>query len=69
MTSVFKLLKLKNSGKYEKPISLPYYKEKTGRNLLIFTNQAISKKHLETNNIIKFGKNIQTTIHTKQDLI
>ena len=69
MTSVFKLLKLKNSGKYEKPISLPYYKEKTGRNLLIFTNQAISKKQLETNKIIKFGKNIQTTIHTKQDLI
>ena len=69
MTSFFKLLKLKNSGKYEKKISLPYYKEKTGRNLLIFTNQAIYKKQLETNKIIKFGKNIQTTIHTKQELV
>ena len=69
MTSFFKLLKLKNSGKYEKPISLPYYKEKDGRNLLIFTNQAISKKQLETNRIIKFGKNIQTTIQTKQELV
>ena len=69
MVSFFKLLKLKNSGKYERNISLPYYKEKDGRNLLIFTNQAISKKHLETNNIIKFGKNIQTVIHTKREFI
>ena len=69
MTSFFKLLKLKNSGKYERNISLPYYKEKLGRNLLIFTNQAISKKQLETNKIIKFGKNIKTTIHTKQEFI
>lgn len=69
MQSFFKLLKLKNSGKYKENVSLPYYKEKDGRNLLIFTNQAISKKQLETNKIIKFGKNIQTVIHTKQDLI
>jgi len=44
MSSFFELLKLKNSGKYTKNVSLPYYKEKLGRNLLIFTNQAISKK-------------------------
>lgn len=69
MVSFFKLLKLKNNGEYLKRISLPYYKEKYGRNLLIFTNQAISKKQLETNKIIKFGKNIQTTIHTKQELV
>ena len=69
MTSFFKLLKLKNKGEYERNVSLPYYKEKLGRNLLIFTNQAISKKQLETNKIIKFGKNIQTTIQTKQELI
>ena len=69
MTSFFKLLKLKNKGEYERNVSLPYYKEKLGRNLLIFTNQAISKKQLETNKIIKFSKNIQTTIHTKQELI
>ena len=69
MTSFFKLLKLKNNGEYSNKVSLPYYKEKTGRNLLIFTNQAISKKQLETNKIIKFGKNIQTTIHTKQEFI
>lgn len=64
MVSFFKLLKLKNKGEYERNVSLPYYKEKTGRNLLIFTNQTISKKLLETNKIIKFGKNIQTTICT-----
>jgi hypothetical protein len=58
MTSFFKLLKLKNNGEYSNRVSLPYYKEKDGRNLLIFTNQAISKKQLETNKIIKFGKNI-----------
>lgn len=58
MVSFFKLLKLKNKGEYERNVSLPYYKEKTGRNLLIFTNQTISKKLLETNKIIKFGKNI-----------
>ena len=69
MSSFFELLKLKNSGKYTKNVSLPYYKEKLGRNLLIFTNQAISKKQLETNKIIKFGKNIQTTIHTKKELV
>ena len=69
MVSFFKLLKLKNSGKYGKKISLPYYKEKYGRNLLIFTNQAISKKQLETNNIIKFGGTIETTIHTKHEFI
>lgn len=69
MQSFFKLLKLKNTGKYSNRVSLPYYKEKDGRNLLIFTNQAISKKQLETNKIIKFGKRIQTTIQTKQELI
>ena len=69
MTSFFKLLKLKNKSEYERNVSLPYYKEKDGRNLLIFTNQAISKKQLKTNKIIKFGKNIQTTIHTKQELV
>ena len=69
MSSFFELLKLKNKGAYSKQISLPYYKEKEGRNLLIFTNQAISKKQLETNKIIKFGKNIQTTIHTKKELV
>ena len=69
MVSFFKLLKLKNSGKYERNISLPYYKDKNGRNLLIFTNQAISKKQLETNKIIKFSKTIKTTIYTTQEFI
>ena len=69
MQSFFKLLKLKNKGEYTKQISLPYYKEKDGRNLLIFTNQAIFKKQLETNKIIKFSKNIQTAIHTKQEFV
>ena len=46
MISFFKLLKAKNKGEYSNRVSLPYYKEKTGRNLLIFTNQAISKKQL-----------------------
>ena len=69
MTSFFKLLKLKNKGGYSNKVSLPYYKEKDGRNLLVFTNQAISKKQLETNKIIKFGKNIKTTIYTKREFI
>ena len=70
MQSFFKLLKLKNSSnKYERNVSLPYYKEKDGRNLLIFTNQAISKKQLETNKLIKFGKKIQTVIYTNQEFI
>ena len=69
MQSFFKLLKLKNKGEYTKQISLPYYKEKDGRNLLIFTNQAIFKKQLETNKNIKFSKNIQTVIHTKQEFV
>ena len=69
MQSFFKLLKLKNKGDYSNKVSLPYYKEKDGRNLLIFTNQAISKKQLETNKLIKFGKKIQTTIQTKQEFI
>lgn len=69
MTSFFKLLKLKNKGEYSNKVSLPYYKEKDGRNLLVFTNQAISKKQLETNKIIKFGKNIKTTIYTKREFI
>lgn len=69
MSSFFELLKLKNNGKYSKKVSLPTYKEKDGRNLLIFTNQAISKPLLRDHNIIKFGGPIETTIHTKQNTI
>lgn len=69
MSSFFELLKAKNKGEYSKKVSLPAYKEKDGRNLLIFTNQAISKALLRDHNIIKFGEAIETTIHTKQNVV
>ena len=69
MSSFFELLKAKNKGEYSKKVSLPTYKEKDGRNLLVFTNQAISKPLLRDHNIIKFGGTIETTIHTKQNTI
>ena len=42
--SFFSLLKMKQEGKYDKKIKLPYYKEKDGRNILVYTRQAISGK-------------------------
>lgn len=45
--SFFSLLKLKQEGKYDKKIKLPYYKEKDGRNILVYTRQAISGKKLK----------------------
>jgi hypothetical protein len=52
------LLKKKKQGKYDKPVKLPKYKDKLkGRNVLTFTNQAISRKDLK-NGIISFGNNI-----------
>ena len=43
--SFFALLKLKKAGKYDEPVRLPGYMEKLkGRNVLTYTNQAISTK-------------------------
>ena len=62
--SFFKLLKKKQNGQYNKPIKLPYYKNKlNGRNYLEFTKQAISYKNLKQG-IISFGKNINFTLNT-----
>ena len=47
--SFFSLLKKKNNGNYFKKVKLPKYLDKTGRNILIFTNQAISSKFLKQN--------------------
>lgn len=66
--SFFKLLKLKSEGKYDKPIKLPYYKDKTkGRNILVYTNQAISHKKLKQGVINPSGTSIE--IKTKQQHI
>ena len=62
--SFFKLLKKKQNGQYNKPVKLPYYKNKlNGRNYLEFTEQAISQKNLKQG-IISFGKNINFTLNT-----
>lgn len=42
--SFFRLLKLKQSGKYNKPINIPKYLDKNGTYTLIFTAQQLGKK-------------------------
>jgi putative transposase len=54
--------------KYKQRPSLPGYKHKTdGRNLLVYTNQAISKKHLKKGMVNPSGTGI--FISTKQKII
>ena len=66
--SFFKLLKLKQEGKYNNPIKLPYYKDKIKeRNILVYTNQAISYKKLKQGIINPSGTSIE--IQTKQQNI
>ena len=66
--SFFKLLKLKQEGKYNNSIKLPYYKDKVkGRNILVYTNQAISYKKLKQGIINPSGTSIE--IKTKQQNI
>ena len=64
--SCFKLRKLKEEGKYDKKISLPYYKDKVkGRNITTFYKECLLKRtynkegliHLSKTNI-KFKSNI-----------
>lgn len=45
--SFFKLLKLKLKGKYDKKVNIPGYLDKFGRNILVYTNQCISKTELK----------------------
>ena len=56
--SFFKLLKLKQAGKYNKNIKLPKYLNKNGYQTVIYTNQAISKKELKQHKIKLSGTNI-----------
>jgi putative transposase len=47
-TAFFRLLKLKKTGAYDKPVRLPRYKDKTnGRNTVTFQGQTIKKKRVE----------------------
>ena len=41
--SFFKLLKLKQSNKYNKPVKLPHYKKKNSKNLIVFNCSTLSK--------------------------
>ena len=67
--SFFKLLKKKQNGQYNKPVKLPYYKNKlNGRNYLEFTKQSISQKNLKQG-IISFGKNINFKLKTTKQNI
>lgn len=45
--SFFALLKKKRRGSYDKPIKIPKYLEKEGRQIAIFSKDAISKKSLK----------------------
>ena len=60
--SFFKLLKLKIAGKYTDPVKLPKYLNKTGHQVVIYTNQAISKKELKKHKIKLSGSIINLTI-------
>lgn len=45
--SFFALLKMKQSGNYDKPIRIPGYLDKEGRTIAIFNKEAVSKKSLK----------------------
>lgn len=60
--SFFSLLKLKQEGKYDKKIKLPYYKEKDRRNILVYTRQAISGKKLKEGIVHLSGTDIEILV-------
>lgn len=60
--SFFSLLKMKQEGKYDKKIKLPYYKEKDGRNILVYTRQAISGKKLKEGIVQLSGTDIEIPV-------
>ena len=45
--SFFSLLKMKQSGNYDKPIRIPRYLDKDGRYIAIFNKYAVSKRYLK----------------------
>lgn len=48
--SFFNLLKKKNDRQYDKPIQLPKYKAKNGRNIVVFPKDTISKQIIDLQN-------------------
>lgn len=62
--SFFSLLKLANKGKYQEDVNIPKYLQKDGRYLVIYTNQAISKKWLKKGYIKLSGTDV--FVKTKQ---
>lgn len=72
--SFFSLLKLKQQGKYDRPIHLPKYLDKTtGRQIVQYTKQAISVKTLKEGYISLSGtsfriKTKQANIHSIQSV-
>lgn len=60
--SFFRLLKLKQEGKYNERVRLPYYKDKDGRNILVYTRQAISGKMLKKGLLQLSGTDIEIPI-------
>ena len=65
--SFFKLLEKKKKGLYKEKVKIPKYLDKDGRNLLIFTSQAISKKFIK-NGIIKLS-NVKHVVKTKVKVV
>lgn len=51
--SFFKLLELKQSNKYNKPVKLPHYKKKNSKNLIVLNCSILSK----TNTSFRIPKN------------
>jgi transposase, IS605 orfB family len=53
--SFFSLLKKKNKGSYDKPVKLPKYLEKDGRNIVVYIKRSLSKVYLRKG-LIKLSK-------------
>ncbi len=66
-SSFFALLRLKNSGNYDKKVNIPHYLDKGGNYVLQYTKQAISTKFLK-DGVVKLS-GVETTIKTdKKDI-
>lgn len=61
--SFFKLLEKKKKGLYNEKVKIPKYLDKDGRNILVFTNQSVSKKFLKRG-FIKLSS-IENVVKTK----
>lgn len=61
--SFFASTKKKKNGKYDKPVRIPKYLDKQGRNITIFNKQSVSKVYLRKG-LIKLSS-LSILIHTK----